>query len=222
VSARRGVWSEVREGLGAVVHHPLLRAATASTTLGNLGDGLMGSSGILLLLMTREIGLGPAEIGVVYSGLGLGGLLGAAAYGVVTRLLGPGRTVVGAYLLWGLSYAAMGLAPASPIAVPILAVLMGALGTINPIAGAIGATLRQAVTPDRLQGRVVAVNRVAMWSAVALGSFTGGVLADHVGIRMTAFVSGLLPLSGGVLVLLSPVSRLRRLDSLGPPCSDDC
>jgi predicted MFS family arabinose efflux permease len=98
---------------------------------------------------------------------------------------------------------------------------MGALGTINPISGAIATTLRQAVTPDRLQGRVVSVNRVAMWTAVAVGSFTGGVLADSLGIRMTAIVGGLLPLAGGVCVLLSPVRRLRRLDSLEPPCSDE-
>jgi predicted MFS family arabinose efflux permease len=190
--------------------------------LGNLGDGLMTSSGILLLLMTREIGLGPAEIGVVYSGLGIGGLLGAAASGLVTRALGPGRTMFGGYLIWGFAYAAMGLAPASPIAVPFLAALMGCIGLLNPISGAIGATLRQAVTPDRLQGRVVAVNRVAMWSAVAVGAFAGGVLADHIGIRMTALLTGLPPLAGAVWVLLSPVSRLRRLDSLEPPCSDDC
>jgi predicted MFS family arabinose efflux permease len=198
----------------------VLRSLLGAFTLGNAGDGLL--SGIFLLLLTRDLSLEPADIGGVFSGLGVGGLLGAAMSGVVTRAVGPGATLFGGMLIWGLAYSAMALVPPSAIAVPVLAVLMGAVGTINPIAGANSITLRQAVTPDRLLGRVVAVGRVATWGGVALGSLVGGVLADHFGVRPIVLLGGLLPLAGAVWLLLSPVRHIRRLDSLEAPCLESC
>jgi predicted MFS family arabinose efflux permease len=125
-------------------------------------------------------------------------------------------------VIWGLAYGAMALVQPSSLAVPILAVLMGAVGTINPIAGANSQTLRQAVTPDALLGRVVAAGRVATWGGAAVGSFAGGLLAEAVGVRPTVMLGGLLPLAGAVWMLLSPVRNVSRLDSLEAPCSENC
>ncbi len=217
---RRSLWAEIHEGLQTVWRHPILRAMLGAFTLGNMGDGLF--SGISLLLLTRDLSLEPAAIGAVFAGLGIGGLFGATVSGVVTRAIGPGATLYCAMVIWGLAYAAMGLVQPSPIAVPVLAVLMGALGTINPIGGANSQTLRQAVTPDRLLGRVIAVGRVATWGGVALGAFAGGLLADLFGVRPVIMFGGLLPLAGGVWLVLSPIRNIRRLDSVASPCSEDC
>jgi predicted MFS family arabinose efflux permease len=130
--------------------------------------------------------------------------------------------VLGGTLIWGVAYSSIALAtPNSPISVPLLAALLGATGTINPIAGANAATLRHALAPPRLLGRIIAVSRVAQWGGVALGSLLGGVLADTFGVRSTVMLSGLLPLAGGVWLLLSPVRRVRSLDSVEPPCSEE-
>jgi predicted MFS family arabinose efflux permease len=217
---RRSLWAEIQEGLQTVWRQPVLRSLLGALTLGNMGDGLL--SGIYLLLLTRDLSLEPAAIGAVFAGLGVGGLFGAAVSGVVTHAVGPGATLYGAMVIWGLAYGAMALVQPSGLAVPVLAVLMGALGTINPIAGANSQTLRQAVTPDRLLGRVVAVGRVATWGGVAAGSFAGGQLADVFGVRPVVMFGGLLPLAGAVWLLLSPVRNIRRLDSLAGPCSNDC
>jgi predicted MFS family arabinose efflux permease len=125
-------------------------------------------------------------------------------------------------VIWGIAYGATALVPPTAIAVPILAILLGALGTINPIAGATSITLRQAVAPDRLLGRVIAVGRVVTWGGVALGALLGGVLADYFGVRPVLLFGGVLPLAGAVWLFLSPVRRIRRLDSLESPCSEDC
>jgi predicted MFS family arabinose efflux permease len=206
--------------LHAVWRHPILRSLLGAFALGNIGDGLF--SGIYLLLLTRDLSLEPAAIGVVFAGLGVGGLFGAAVSGVVTRAVGPGATLYGAMVIWGLAYGAMALVQPSSLAVPILAVLMGALGTINPIAGANSQTLRQAVTPDALLGRVVAAGRVATWGGAAVGSFAGGLLAEAIGVRPTVMLGGLLPLAGAVWMLLSPVRNVSRLDSFEAPCSENC
>jgi predicted MFS family arabinose efflux permease len=217
---RQSLWAEILEGLQAAWNHPILRAMLGAFTLGNMGDGLF--AGIFLLFMSRDLSLEPAEIGAVFAGLGVGGLCGAAVAGVVTRAVGPGATLYGAMGIWGLAYGAMALVQPSAIAVPVLAVLMGAVGTINPIAGANSQTLRQAVTPDRLLGRVIAVGRVATWGGVALGAFAGGLLADVFGVRPIVMLGGLLPLAGALWLLLSPIRHIRRLDSVAGPCSESC
>jgi Na+/melibiose symporter-like transporter len=217
---RRSLWAEIHEGLQTVWRHPVLRSLLGAFTLGNLGDGLF--AGIFLLFLSRDLSLEPAAIGAVFAGLGVGGLFGAAVSGVVTRVVGPGATLYGAMVIWGVAYGAMALVRPSGLAVPVLAVLMGALGTINPIAGANSQTLRQAVTPDRLLGRVVAVGRVATWGGVALGAFSGGLLADVFGVRPVVMLGGLLPLTGALWLLLSPIRNIRRLDSLASPCSENC
>lgn len=46
-----------------------------------------------------------------------------------------------------------------------------------------GISLRQLVTPDRLQSRVNAAGRMIAWGGTPFGAATGGLLADAVGVR---------------------------------------
>jgi predicted MFS family arabinose efflux permease len=108
----------------------------------------------------------------------------------------------------------MALIPDSPVAPVLAAVLLGAVGAINPIAGASISTIRQLVTPHHVLGRVPAVINVGTMTALTAGSFAGGAIADGVGLRATLLLGGLLPLLGLGWLLLSPVRHLRRLDSL--------
>ena len=92
--------------------------------------------------------------------------------------------------------------------------LLGAVGAINPIAGANISTVRQSVTPHQLLGRVTAIANVGAATAITAGSFAGGIVADNIGLRPTLVVGGLLPLLGLTWLLLSPVRGLRTLEAL--------
>ncbi len=213
--------AEIGEGVAAVVHNTVLRPLLIGSNMGNLGDGVLFGSNVALLFMSRDLGFEPVTIGTVLSGLGIGGLIGAAVAGPLTKSLGPGLTIAGSLAIWALGFGGLALVYESASAPLAAAVLMGLVGTINPIAGANVSTLRQALTPDRLLGRVTAVVRVATWGSIAVGALVGGVLAEAVGVRQTVLLSGVLPLIGFVWVALSPVRGLRRLDFASPPCSDD-
>jgi predicted MFS family arabinose efflux permease len=69
-------------------------------------------------------------------------------------------------------------------------------------------SLRQAITPLRLQGRVNATMRTLIRGAVPLGALVGGVLAERVGLRGVMLCS----VVGGPLAFLaiwfSPVRML--------------
>jgi MFS family permease len=73
-------------------------------------------------------------------------------------------------------------------------------------------SLRQAVTPDRLLGRVTATLICLTVSLAPLGGLAGGWVADHWGLRTAMLLAG-----GGALVLvplvawLSPLMQVREL-----------
>jgi predicted MFS family arabinose efflux permease len=220
-SARRHVWLEVRAGINSILGDRLLRPLLIGSNLGNLGDGVLFGSNVVLLFLSRDLALQPAAIGVALSALGVGGLIGAAVAGPLTRAIGVGRAIVGSMALWGIGFAGLAFVPDAPLAPLAVAVLIGCVGAINPIAGASASTMRQALTPEHLLGRVTSVVRVSTWGSIALGSLLGGLLADWIGVRPTVLVSGVLPLLGFIWLALSPVNQVRRLDSsIG--CSDDC
>src|ERR671930_301744 len=54
------LWTEIREGVHALIQTPLLRALTVSGMVGVIGFAIQGAVGILFL--TREIGLGAALV----------------------------------------------------------------------------------------------------------------------------------------------------------------
>lgn len=206
---RRGLWAEAREGLGVVLGDPILSAMATSLSLFNLFAGLFGA--VYVLFVTRELGVSPAGLGVVFA-LGSASFpVGAAGANWAARRFGVGPSIV-----WGagISDAAFLLAPlaAGPlaVAVPLLvasrlvATLAGPVTAINQL------SLRQAVTDDRLQGRVNGTMRVVALGTAPLGALLGGVLGDAIGLRPALLVGALGIQLGFVRLYLSPVRSLRQ------------
>src|SRR5438874_7367780 len=73
--AAGSMWSELREGLGVVLGNPLLRSIAACTGMSNLFSNAWAA--VYVLYLTRELGLPPAIIGLIFAVSGPGALLGA-------------------------------------------------------------------------------------------------------------------------------------------------
>jgi len=72
--------------------------------------------------------------------------------------------------------------------------------------------LRQALTPDRLLGRMTATMRFLTVAAAPLGSLAGGALATVIGVRATLWVIGALGIALAIVAMrFSPVRLHRRL-----------
>ena len=69
--------------------------------------------------------------------------------------------------------------------------------------------MRQAVTPDRLLGRVNATQRFLVYGAIPLGGLLGGALGELIGVPMTLVVGMLGMLLASLWLLLSPVRSMR-------------
>jgi hypothetical protein len=80
-----------------------------------------------------------------------------------------------------------------------------------------GISLMQAITPDRLLGRMNASRRFVDWGVIPLGGLAGGVLASQVGLRAAIWVGAIGASVAFVPLLFSPVRGLIRLPAEAPP-----
>jgi MFS family permease len=98
---QRSIGAEIGEGVRELVRTPLLLALTVAATVGVCGAAVQST--VFLLFVTRELGLSPATIGLVYAAAGLGSLLGAVLAACVARSIGTGPTVILGQCLWAIS-----------------------------------------------------------------------------------------------------------------------
>ena len=205
---RRSLLSELWEGLRYVLGNQYVRGMAASVAIFNFFGNVGGS--IILVYFVRELGLSATTIGLVL-GLGnVGFLVGAILARRVEARLGVGRTIVGSSML---SVPGLLLVPLAPhdLAVPVLIASGVIVGFAIVLYNVTAISLMQAITPDRLLGRMNASRRFFVWGVIPLGAITGGVLASTIGLRPTLFV-GAIGASLAVLpLLLSPIRSLVRV-----------
>jgi MFS family permease len=208
-AGRRGFFVEMGEGIGVVFSNPTIRLITACTATCNLGSP-MGNA-VYLVFAYRVLGLSPGTVGLIFGLFGVSAVVGALTASTWSRLFGLGPTLVYGILLGGVASALLPLAAVFPRAgVPLLVAnaLLGGAG--GPIYNINQVSLRQAIVPDRVQGRMNATVRTIVWGTIPIASLAGGYLGSTVGPFLTFLISGSLGTVSVVWLLLGPV-RLRAI-----------
>ncbi len=82
------------------------------------------------------------------------------------------------------------------------------IGVATSIQDVSQVTLRQSLTPDRLQGRMNAIYRLFYWGSMPVASFLGGFLGDRLGASTGIEIGGLIALSAALVIALSALGRL--------------
>jgi MFS family permease len=206
---RRGMASELGEGLRFVFGHRYLRNIAASTATFNFFGNMFGA--IFLVYLVRTLHWTPALIGLTGSLASTGALLGAVGANRISDRLGVGRTI-----LWAQLTTVVGiLIPLAPQdkykAIPFLVVAGFVTAASVVIYNVNQLSLRQALCPERLQGRMNAVMRFLVWGTIPLGSLIGGGLASTVGLRTTIWVGVLGSMLAALPIALSPVRSVERI-----------
>ena len=199
---------ELREGLAFVMTSPVLRALTIAAAMVGGANALLDAVGLLYLV--RHLGLTPGLVGLAFSIAGVGWLVGASLAKRTTRRVGLGRSAVAGVFLMGVADVIIPLAGGPAAAVFALvagaAFLFGA-GLVTYIIGR--TSLQQSMTPNRLQGRVNVVLRMAFLGAIPMGALVGGALGETIGLRPTLFIGAGGELLTGAFLLWSAVSVVR-------------
>jgi MFS family permease len=204
----RSIWTELREGLDVVLGNPLLRSIAGCTAHSNLFGNAMQA--VYVLYITRELGLQPATIGLIFATFGPGALLGSLLAGAAARRFGLGRTIVASIALAGLANLLVPLASGPPVL--MVGMLMAAAffgGVANPVYNINQVSLRQAITPDHLQGRMNASMRFIVWGTIPIGALLGGALGQVFGLWPTIAAMVLAEMLAPAWVLFSPVRELK-------------
>jgi MFS family permease len=212
-SARPTMRREIGEGLRFVLGHRLLRWIAATTATSNLFSAI--GQAVLLLYGVRRLGLSAGLIGAIFVVANVGALLAAFTAGRVARWFGLGPTIVGAIFVGSLGGLLLPAA-SEAIAVPVWTVAFVLLGLGTVLYNVNQVSLRQAICPDRMQGRMNATMRFMVWGTLPIGSFLGGILGVSIGLRPTLWVAGVGGLTGVLPVLLSGVRKLERIPEPEP------
>lgn len=197
--------TEIREGLSVVFGNRLLRSLVSCTTTANLFSAALFA--LYILFATRVLALSPAKIGVIFSIGNVAGLLGALGARRLAVKFGLGRVIVAAILISGVGTIPIALAtPRTAFPLLVLATLLSSFGI--PVYNINQVSLRQAIVPNRVQGRMNATMRFISWGVMPLGSLASGFLGAVLGLRTGIAIAA----AGGALaflwVLFSPVRRL--------------
>ncbi len=209
LAEERSMRHELMEGLRYLLGHRLWRPMAACVALSN-GFGSLGGS-IFLVYAIRELDLSAAVVGIVFGIGNVGWLLGAMLARRISDRLGVGKTIVGTAFLFGPAFLLLPAAPqSSPI--PFLVASFVLVSFAAVVFNVTGISFQQAVTPDRMLGRLTASRRFIVWGVIPLGSFVGGVLATQIGLRETLWVGAIGGAFAGLPVLLSPVRSIGRME----------
>ncbi len=206
--AERRLWRDIADGLRLVFGHPMLRAiAGCAGTIGFFNAIL---ETVLILYIVQELGLSPGVIGLIFAAGNVGFLLGALIPGRLTGWIGLGPALGLGLLVVGVGDLLVPLAAGPNVVVLImLAIAQFLFGAGYLVFNINQVSLRQALTPDHLQGRMNATMSFMLYGVVPAGAILGGVLGTTVGLRPTLFLAALGEILAILWLILSPVWSLR-------------
>jgi MFS family permease len=209
---RQRMREELREGLRYVMRHPYLKNIAASTATFNFFGMLQFA--VLIVFARRTLDLSPKVIGLAFTFSNVGPLIAAFSANRISRRFGVGPTIIGTSMLGGPMFLLVPFAPHGNAALAVLAPAFLVGGFMGVVYNVTQVSLRQAMTPERIQGRMNSVMRFIVWGTIPLGSLVGGVLASSIGLKAALIVGGGGCTLSFLPVLLSPVRAVREMPEL--------
>lgn len=212
-------YADMVEGTAWLAKHPVLRPLVFTSAMAAFGVAL--ANGVLVLFALDALDLSEAVYGVLLACAGVGGILGALASPMLSARFGRAASMGSLTMLAGAGYLAAGLTVAWPIASGtclVIAATSVAAFNVQVL------SVRQALIPDALLGRVQGAYRMVLWGSIPIGYVTGGLVAGLVGLPMAYVVAGAITVVAGVITWSVLVRHREMVDSafepdiIGPEC----
>jgi MFS family permease len=191
---RGSLLAEAKAGLSYVVHDRFLIGLSLRGAMGNFGFGMVGA--VFIVFARETLHLSPSAYGAVLTLDAVGGIAGSALGPRIARKIGTGTALTLTALIEAAGTLCQGLST-NLVEVGASFILFGA---------GFGATMvlvpsvRGAIVPDELMGRVGAAGRLISWGTYPLGAVLGGWIAEAIGLRAPFIICGAL-LAGTSIVV---------------------
>jgi MFS family permease len=209
--------TELGEGLRWVLGNAYLRTIAACTATFNFFGSLMGA--IIIVYLVRSLEMSPSMIGLLFGLANVGYLVGALTSNRIARRIGVGPAIFAG----GLCGIALLLVPLAPqdanSAFPFLVAAETVVGFGVVLYNVTQVSMRQAITPERLQGRMNSVMRFIVWGVMPVGTLLGGAVATLMGLRAAIWAGAVGVALAWFPLLLGPIWSLREMPEVGeePP-----
>lgn len=205
-ATRTSMRADIAEGLRYVLRHPVLRNISVMMALINFVGVTVYAQ--LVLFAKQRFAVSDAELGLLFAADGAGVVLLSLVAGPLRSRYSFGNVALGALMLSGLATFALAYAPSylAAVALSALSSGFGILFNINT------GSLRQAIVPNHLLGRIITIAMVLAWSANPLGSTVGGYIVERTGDVQTVYaVIGVLVFAIALYFrLFSPLGHAER------------
>ncbi len=191
---KTSIRSDVVEGLRYVLSHPVLRNISIMMALVNFVAN--ASNNQIVLFAKVRLAASDVQVSLLFSAASLGVVIMGLLAGPLRKRWSFSTVALGALMLEGLLGVVFSLMRWYWIAAFIW-MLAGGLGILFNINTG---SLRQAIVPNHMLGRVISIASVLAWSAIPLGSLLGGFV-----ISWTHNVALIFTITG-ILTFLIPFS----------------
>jgi MFS family permease len=210
VQHQQNVFRQIAEGFRYVGRERHIRALLWLVTVNNFFMNAIMA--LIVLYGTREIGFRPGIFGLAVSVGGLGAVIGSMCAQRLGAWLGPGPFVIYACGLTSLaSFCFPFVSRPDNVGIFCLTGTYFALSAGGAAVTVFAWTIRQAITPSHLLGKMNGAFRFCVTGIMPFGALFGGWLGGTIGIRWTLVV-------GAIGLLLSctvaSFSHLRHLKAL--------
>ena len=202
----RSIREDIVEGLRYVLSHPVLRNISLMMALINMVDATVFAQ--LVLFAKEALRASDSEVAVLFAAGGAGVVALSLAAGPLRRRWSFGNVALGALMLSALLVIVLAYTTSLAVGVVLWALSsgFGILFNINT------ASLRQAVVPNHMLGRIISIAMVLAWSANPIGALVGGLVIERTGdVRLVYAVIGIVTfLIALVFRVASPLGHAER------------
>ena len=183
---------DVKEGLRYVLRHPVLRNISLMMAIINLIS--VTTFAQIVLFSKERLAATDSKVAILFAAGSLGVVVLSLAAGPLRRRYAFSTVALSALMLGGFMVVALAFTRSYWVALPLWAAYsgLGILFNINT------GSLRQAIVPSHMLGRIISIAAVLAWSAQPIGSLIGGYV-----IRWTGNVSAVYAVIGGSVALVA-------------------
>lgn len=196
---------DIMEGLRYVLSHPVLRNISLMMALVNFVGST--SQAQLVLFAQQRLAATDAQVGYLYSAGSLGIVLLSLLAGLLRKRWSFSTVALSALIASGLLQIGFALTTWYWAALVIWGVFsgLGILFNINT------GSLRQAIVPNHMLGRVISIAGVLAWSAIPIGTFLGGLAIEKTGnVALVYLVIGIVTFLIPLCFAFTPLGHAER------------
>jgi MFS family permease len=193
---------DVVEGLRYVFGHPVLRNISLMMAMVNFAGTTIYAQRVLYA--KEQLGANDSEIAIMAAAGSAGVILLSLMAGKLRKRLPFSKVALGALMASGLATIGMALTNSYWVAVLIYALFsgLGVMFNINTN------SLRQAIAPNYMLGRVLTIAGVLAWSANPVGAYIGGLAIERTqNVGLVFAVIGVITIIIPVCFLFTPLGR---------------